>query len=791
MSRFPRARLLLAVPALLAAAWAALPARAGDKVTGRIDMAASVVPADLAPGGHGVLKIHATFLSDKHYLHAAGEEAMTYEPVPAPGVTYDMKAVQLTKPHEMKDEVGDTMVVWEGSFDFEVPVTLAADAAPDTELGVSFTYYGCVQGVGCYPPVKGQVAKVKLGGASGSKPVSSAPSAAKGAPGKAGATPVPPGAAAAPDEGPKGQTVLDASATVRLGVDEAKGEAVVTLTPDLGYHLYGPDDKGGNVQVQVHPVAAEGVTWGTVHRPEAGLIEGPYEVRVPFTRKPSVRSIAVRVTWQACQGEGPGASCALPGDRTLRATWGAAAPAPKQPAGDATPPPIKEGDVLFPYVDARGAVAAPTGDEGGKDKTHEGLWGLLGLYLGAFGTGILLAFTPCVLPIIPITVSVITGGRADVPKGRLTALLLTYVGGLAATFAVMGVAAALAGGSLSGAFTNPWVISAIVLVFLALAFSMIGIYELQPPAWLMNLQGGAQRRSGSLLGALLFGCLGAIIASPCTGPAIAGLLVLTAKSGDVVLGFTLFFTLGLGMGAVFFAAGALNFALRPGPWMVWVRYVFGMLLFGAAIYYMNDLVWVTWGQVIAFGSGICVLAMLGVAWHLVKKEGEERKPALVRGAQVMALFVLTLVLVGWYVKPVETGLEWTFVRDRDHLVSLVDEAKAEGRPVLVDFWAKWCHYCKEYDKLIADHPELIRALKHVKLVKVDLTKDAKRWGLRHAVGQKAAQQPYMVILDKQGRIVRQAIVDGWLGAKKGPAELMRRLEMVLPPEVLQQARVGK
>ena len=911
---------LLGLLALLA--WAGGRVEAGDKKTGRIDLEASLEPADAGPGGTAVLRVKATLLDDTHHIYAKGEQAMKVVPIPTPGVTLDMAALKITAPHDFEDEYGDAYQVWEHGFEVSVPVTISADAPADAKVGLAFTYYGCLTGIGCYPPIRDHEAAVVLGAApaagaaaadgplltveqpvkeeeggaslrvdeaageavvrfeptfgwhfygpedtSGSVTVSVDPQptdgltwkafalpaaekiegpyevripferssdtaevrikigwagcegdeltgrcnpprkavlkarwqpaaaggAGAGAPPAKGAAPAP-GVAAAPEGAPKlvGGAAPTSGGQVAMAYDAAKQQVTVTFTPDPGFHMYGPGSTEGE-PVVVTPVEAQGVTWGQVAMPPMDVIRFPYAVTIPLTRAATVTQLEVRVGFAACDDQG---MCNPPEkDLPLRLVWGTAGegtPGETTPA-DTTPAPADgpaktqpgEVDVAFEYVEAEGAdlnAQAQTPEDSGFS-----LWRLLLIFLGGMG----LAFTPCVLPIIPITVSVITGGQADIPKKRLTALLLTYVGGLALTFAAMGVIAALAGGAVSGAFTSAWVIGGIVVVFLVLAASMIGIFELQPPAWMMNLQGGAQKRSGSIVGAFLFGCLGAVIASPCTGPAIAGLLVETAKSGDALFGFAMFFAMGLGMGAVFFAAGALNFAMRPGPWMVWVRYVFGMLLFGAALWYAKDLQFMTRGLMLALGLFGCGLAAFGVWWHLTTKEGEASRPALIRGAQVAGMFLVILGAVAWFTRPPERELNWIYVRDRAHLIALVEEAKQEGRPAIVDFWAKWCHYCKEYDKLIGNDPELARMFGYAKLIKVDLTEDAERWDLRHAVGLEATQQPYMVFLDKQGRIVRGADITRWYGFDDGPAELMRRLRLILPKNVLEKAALSR
>jgi len=416
----------------------------------------------------------------------------------------------------------------------------------------------------------------------------------------------------------------------------------------------------------------------------------------------------------------------------------------------------------------------------------DSLWRRLGiLILGPlFLGGILLAFTPCVLPIIPITVSIIGGGRADLTKSRLILLLSCYVLGLALAFGTMGIAAAKAGGSFAAAFQSPVALWAIAGVFVLLAFGMLGLYELQLPASLQRLQGGA--KGGSVIGAFLLGAIAALIASPCTGPVIAGLVVFTAQSGNVLMGFLMFAAMGLGMGSVFFAAGSLNLVMKPGPWMVWVRYGFGVMLIGIAIYYLASSGKLGSVGVFATGFALAALAAFGIARHLVTKEGEETGAAATRGAQVAILLVLATGLVAFITRPPppwngragEGPITWTTVTSRAALVAEVDRAVREGKPTVVDIWAEWCHYCKSYDRVIDDSPQVKAGFQGLHRVRIDLTeKVPAEEAMREGLGVKMNLQPILVFIDAQGRIRRALDVKGWL-EDKSTAELVRRVEEV-------------
>jgi thiol:disulfide interchange protein DsbD len=358
------------------------------------------------------------------------------------------------------------------------------------------------------------------------------------------------------------------------------------------------------------------------------------------------------------------------------------------------------------------------------------------------------------------------------------------VAGLSVAFGTLGLVASLGGSSMSAAFVTPAATWAIAGIFALLAFGMMGVYEMQPPQWLMKVQGGAQGRGGSIVGAFLLGAVAAVLASPCTAPVVAGLLVFTAKEGNAVLGFIMFATLGLGMGAVLFAAGALNFAMRPGPWMVWVRYAFGVLLVGVALYYVANSELLSPVGVFVGGFAIAALAWFLIAWHLMRKEGAQRPEAQKRGFQVALLLVAITASVAFLTKPAP-GLEWTKVADVEHVKREVASARASGQPVVVDIWATWCFYCKRYESLINADDGLRAGFEKMKRLKIDVTND-ERNDLRRALGMRRGQ-PQMIFLDGQGRILQSAHLEGWQGDKDASrGALQKRVDLLFGTDAIVQ-----
>ncbi|MDJ0975867.1 MAG: cytochrome c biogenesis protein CcdA [Planctomycetota bacterium] len=773
---------LVLAATLLATLVLAAPAAAEDP--GKIELTARTEPAELAPGGSGVLVLEGK-MGPKLHVYATnkgGQNALSWKPIPVDGVTYDTKGVTKSKHKEFTEPTfGDKYDAWKGTFQIRVPVTLSKDVKPGTEIGALVDYQACTDQM-CFMPQKDNRVVTRLVfKASGAAPVAGPAAPAKDA----------------KPQLPEPYEDDDVKVEVTLSKD---GKAFqVTITPAIGNKIYGTGAMDG-IPVGVKPIEDDGITWGTVSVPFSPGTPDPLTITVPFERT-TAEMVEMVVSWQVCNDQG---QCKPPVDTRMVVKFGAVRekvkppPTPDEPGKQPEEPGkqpdepgkqpddkgVPKGDVVFPVV--------PDDDLKVKEENLIGTFyadhGLLVLGL-IFLLGAGLAFTPCVLPIIPITVAVVTGGRSDLPKKRLVSLLSTYVLSMALTFGAFGVVAALAGTTMSAAFQLPGVIWGIGGLFLVLAFGMLGVIELQPPQWMTKLQGGAQQRGGSLLGAALLGCVMAFVASPCTGPFIVAMSVVLATTESVPLGFSMFFAMGLGMGAVLFAFGALNFALRPGPWMVWVRYGFGMLLFGGALYYvansgllMPPLLWIV----------VVVMSLLAgylVQRHLVKAEGEQPKIAWNRGARVIAMFAIAGVLVGWLTAPpslpenVDPELvAFQTLESVEQLEEIVADNVADGRGTVVDVWGTWCTYCKVWEAFLQSDDRLRHEFTKVARLKIDVSTDNQP-ELRDALGIPRNLAPFFVFIDAEGKIRRAADVDQWYGEEdKSREAMLERLRLILGEE---------
>jgi thiol:disulfide interchange protein len=557
----------------------------------------------------------------------------------------------------------------------------------------------------------------------------------------------------------------------------------VEIVPAEGFHLTPigrVDAVGEPIEVAGKPSA--GIEWKAADAPPIdGDVVERYAVRLPYTRAKDDVAVRVGVKWQGCNDEGvcrraeffdvvhdaQGARLDVPTPvATAGSTEGRGLLFPSVKAGALTPKGTIVGPAFQPTVKAA--------DESWILSSWK-RWGIL--FLGPiFLAGLLLAFTPCVLPIIPITISIIGGGRTDLPRSRLTFLLTCYALGLSISYGVLGLLAGTGGASFTAAFQHPVALYVIAGIFFLLSLGMFGIYELQPPAWLQRLQGGA--KGGSVLGSFAFGALAAVIASPCVGPAIVGMLVFVASEGNHVLGFLMFFTLGLGMSSVFFAAGSFNLLMRPGPWMVWIRWSFGVVMIAAAFYYLASAEKLTPPLLYVVGAVVAAAVAAGTWRHLAHREMDDK--AVGKSLALGAVLVLAVVAVGLITRT--SGSYWTDVRDRDHFVASVEQAQKDGKVTVVDVWAPWCFYCRRYDDVIEENPGLHAAFGRMNRLRINVDKND-RLDLRDGVGIPANTQPFILFIDEKGVIQRDHDVDRWWKGESATKieERLKALGVVKPP----------
>jgi thiol:disulfide interchange protein DsbD len=383
--------------------------------------------------------------------------------------------------------------------------------------------------------------------------------------------------------------------------------------------------------------------------------------------------------------------------------------------------------------------------------------GMASAFLFAFTAGLLTALTPCVYPMIPITISIF-GGKG-VPRGRALLLATLYVAGIAVMFGTLGTIFALVGKAFGSFLANPWVIVPLALFFALMAVSMFGAFELALPSSLqarLNRVGG--RNAG---GAFLMGLVGGLIAAPCTGPPLAGILAFVATTRNAVTGFFLLATYAVGIGVPFWAIAGFSMRLpKSGAWMETVKSVFGIALLVAALYYLKNVVPALGhftgrtGTFLAIATALVVVGGGIGAVHLTFHDGW--KMALRKGAGV-ALAVTGLFAISNYVLTPKVELAW--LRAEPEAAEL---ARASGRPMVVDFMADWCLPCKEMDVKVFSHPDVVSELSAFTLLRVDLTREDEDPALAMVKSKYGVNTlPAVRVVSPEGHIVQRfdTIVD--------------------------------
>ncbi|MDA3861116.1 MAG: protein-disulfide reductase DsbD, partial [Melioribacteraceae bacterium] len=337
--------------------------------------------------------------------------------------------------------------------------------------------------------------------------------------------------------------------------------------------------------------------------------------------------------------------------------------------------------------------------------------GLLLSILFVFLGGLALNLTPCVYPLIPITIGYFIG-QSEGKTSKLFVLGVLYVLGMALTYSVVGVVTAMSGAIFGALLQNPIVIVAISAVFVVLALSMFGLYEIKAPDALVMKAGGA--RSG-VFGAFFMGLTMGVVAAPCIGPFVLGLVTYVAAKGDIFYGFIMFFFLAVGLGVpyLFLAifSGRIKSLPRAGFWMEGVRNIFGFILIGMAIYFVNPIL----PKIVAFY--LLPVFMIGAGLYLLFIDKLANN---LKGYRIFksVFSILMIVVASWMLWPVEKSApNWENYTTENYEAALQNNDK-----MIIDFYADWCIPCKELDALTFSDVKVISSLSDFKSLKVDMTK---------------------------------------------------------------------
>jgi thioredoxin:protein disulfide reductase len=406
-----------------------------------------------------------------------------------------------------------------------------------------------------------------------------------------------------------------------------------------------------------------------------------------------------------------------------------------------------------------------------------GKWWLI--ILGFFGAGLLLAFTPCVFPMIPILSSIIIGKNAHLSRLHAFNLSLAYTLGMALTYTLMGIAAGLSGQLLSNALQTPWALGIGATIFALLALSMFGLYELKLPSVLENrfFNWSNRFKGGHLLSDFLMGIISALIISPCVAAPLAGALLYISKTHDVVLGGVALFSLSIGMGAPLLLIGASAGTLLPkvGAWMNAVRNLFGVLMLGVAVWLISPVI----PAYLQLALWAALMIVPAIFMHALDGLPVDAKNSLKfgKGIAIMMLVAGIALLIGALsgakspLQPLSGVLASNSQSTLNHVqfkrVQSVDALNqaitaAQGKVVMLDFYADWCVSCKEYEQFVFSDTRVQSQLKQMVLLQADVTANndddkalLKRFDL--------FGPPGIIFFDKTGAEVKSKVV-GYKGA---------------------------
>jgi thiol:disulfide interchange protein DsbD len=567
---------------------------------------------------------------------------------------------------------------------------------------------------------------------------------------------------------------------------EGERTAVVSYDIAPGYYMYRERFKftASGARLGEPQIPPGKVKYDQTFEKNVETYHGTVTIRIPVE---SGAAFTLNATSQGCADAG---LCYPPQEHSARLTAGGGAPQASIPIGaDAQPPssialsstPLSEGPGGAASSTANGSAAtksanqsAPTStaapsELAGIDAILQG--GRLLAIVPAFALlGLGLAFTPCVLPMVPILSSIIVGEGGKTKRSRGLLLSVTYSLGMAIVYTALGVAAGLIGEGLSAALQNPWVLGAFALLIVAMAMSMFGFYELQVPAAMQTRLANASGRqsSGKLAGVFVMGAISALIVGPCVAAPLAGALVYISQTRDVLVGGAALFSMAVGMSIPLLLVGVSAGSLLPraGAWMEAVKRFFGVLMLGMALWLVSPVLppllqMLLWAAL-----------LLGYGVYLLSRRGHWAVMAFGAAFGILGALQLVGAATGGRdpLAPLahltgtpKHGLSFKRVKTVAELDAVL--AANGGKTAMLDFYADWCVSCKEMEKLTFVDPAVQAKLANTLLLQVDVTaNDAadkallKRFGL--------FGPPGIIFFDAQGREIADSRVIGYQDARK-------------------------
>ena len=416
--------------------------------------------------------------------------------------------------------------------------------------------------------------------------------------------------------------------------------------------------------------------------------------------------------------------------------------------------------------------------------------GRLAVAIGVvFLGGFLTSLTPCVYPLIPITVSVF-GARQAKSRKEAVALTSAYVAGMGVVFSALGVFAALSGKLFGATLGNSWVAAGLAVFLLILSASMFGAFDIALPSSLTTKLSSTGK--GGVVGALLMGSVAGLLAAPCTGPILSSLLAWVSTTRSPALGAMLLFVYALGIGVPFFAIGVFAARLpKGGPWMEWVKSIFGIALIVLAISTLRSAfpglrgVLEEFGTTLGVRRGLIIVALLvaggvllGALHRSFKQQGERLLKTVAVAALVLGFVVRSALPASTSLNAKHGTFSWAMVlkpdvkEDMTRFRTLLEEAKVSCRPVMLDFFADWCAACTELDTHTYVKSEVIGEAERFVSIKVDATEDNPEFeALFKEFGVEGL--PTIAFLDGSGKLLPKPRIHGFLEAPEFVAEMQK------------------